>query len=109
MVKVSEKGKSAITQFRPIKIFKDTTLLEAKLLTGRTHQIRVHAAEIGHPIAGDEKYGDKIFNQRIKKLGLKRLFLHAAGISYQSPDHQQMMGVCAIMDSELQALLRKLK
>ena len=49
-------------------------------MTGRTHQIRVHASSIGHPVAGDDKYGDKIFNKSLKKLGLNRLFLHASTI-----------------------------
>lgn len=99
IVKVEERGKSAVTLFRPLKIFTQASLLEARLLTGRTHQIRVHASYIGHPIAGDEKYGDKIFNREMRRYGLRRLFLHAAAISGQWGD--RTLSICAILDSEL--------
>ena len=103
IVKVEESGKSAVTLFRPLKIFTQASLLEARLLTGRTHQIRVHAAHIGHPIAGDEKYGDKIFNRKMRRYGLQRLFLHSAGISGQFGDRE--LSICAILDSELKNCL----
>lgn len=80
MVVVSDQGKVAATRFRPLRFFKNATLMEAQPLTGRTHQIRVHAAFMGHPIAGDQKYGDRLFNQEMRKLGLERLFLHAGSI-----------------------------
>jgi len=78
---ISESGKNAHTEFRLIRVIKDACLVEVEIKTGRTHQIRVHAASIGHPIAGDEKYGDKNFNQKLKRAGLKHLFLHAAALS----------------------------
>src|SRR5512141_3182420 len=78
MVRVDDAGKAALTRFRTIEAFRDATLAEAALFTGRTHQIRVHSAHSGHPIAGDEKYGDREFNLRMREFGLRRLFLHAA-------------------------------
>ena len=80
-VVVDEQGKSSKTRFQPLQRFKDATLISAFPVTGRTHQIRVHAAYIGHEIAHDEKYGNKQFNRYIKTLGLKRLFLHASQLS----------------------------
>jgi 23S rRNA pseudouridine955/2504/2580 synthase len=82
MVKVHEEGKSTLTIFRPLQISDKTSLLEAELHTGRTHQIRVHAAAIGYPVAGDDKYGDAEFNSAMKKFGLNRLFLHAQSVSF---------------------------
>jgi 23S rRNA pseudouridine955/2504/2580 synthase len=57
--------------------------MQATLATGRTHQIRVHAAHVGHPLAGDAKYGDKEANRRFRERGLKRLFLHAAHLDFE--------------------------
>ena len=105
MVKVSQEGKVAVTFFRPLKFFSDTTLLEARPLTGRTHQIRVHAVYAGHPIAGDEKYGDKSFNHEMRKRGLRRLFLHSAGIYCEWEN--KSLGVCAILDVDLINFLKK--
>ncbi|MDR1057546.1 MAG: RluA family pseudouridine synthase [Coxiellaceae bacterium] len=82
IVTVNNGGKESITIFRPLKVGKDVSLLEAELKTGRTHQIRAHASFIGYPIAGDKKYGDAEFNSMMKKLGLRRLFLHAKKISF---------------------------
>lgn len=79
-VRVDSHGKSARTGFKVLHYYPqvNATLLEARPYSGRTHQIRVHAAHAGHPIAGDDKYGDKAFNQALKAQGLNRLFLHAA-------------------------------
>lgn len=108
MVTVHPEGKEAATRFRPLKVFQAATLVEAFPLTGRTHQIRVHAAHLGHPLAGDEKYGDAEFNAAIRKLGLKRLFLHSAGISCQLSD-EEIIGICALLDSDLKDCLKTLK
>lgn len=76
-------GKPSETIFEPLKFFKDTTLLRATLITGRTHQIRVHAADLGFPIVGDGKYGDWEFNRfYVEKYDSKRLFLHAEKLSF---------------------------
>ncbi|MDF5864942.1 pseudouridine synthase [Pseudomonas aeruginosa] len=79
MVEVNVEGKDALTEFRVLRRFGDfATLVEARPITGRTHQIRVHAKHAGHAIAGDPKYGDEDFSREIRELGGKRLFLHAA-------------------------------
>lgn len=79
-VVVDPQGKPSKTIFKPITYFKTATLLSARLLTGRTHQIRVHAAAMGHPVAGDSRYGERAFNQQMRHCGLKRLFLHAESL-----------------------------
>ena len=78
-------GARAVTQFKPLAVGDSATLLGARLLTGRTHQIRVHAAHIGHPILGDDKYGDFDLNRALAKQGVKRLFLHARQLSLLHP------------------------
>lgn len=76
-------GKPSETIFEPVTFFHGTTLLRAKLITGRTHQIRVHAADVGFPLVGDGKYGDWEFNrQYAEKHREKRLFLHAEKLSF---------------------------
>jgi 23S rRNA pseudouridine955/2504/2580 synthase len=85
-VRVAVGGKASVSSFRPVQFFGRTaTLLEVRLETGRTHQIRVHAAHAGHPVAGDEKYGDASFNETLRGLGLTRMFLHASSVSFQWP------------------------
>jgi 23S rRNA pseudouridine955/2504/2580 synthase len=85
-VQVHASGKAAQSDFRPLQFFgKRATLMEVGLLTGRTHQIRVHAAHAGHAVAGDEKYGDPDFNQELAELGLARMFLHAHSVSFEWP------------------------
>jgi 23S rRNA pseudouridine955/2504/2580 synthase len=95
-VRVGAGGKDAVTEFALVEqLAGRASLLEVELHTGRTHQIRVHAAYCGHPVAGDDKYGDPAFNQALRELGLKRMFLHAhrcgfcwpggADVSYSVP------------------------
>jgi 23S rRNA pseudouridine955/2504/2580 synthase len=89
-VKVAAGGKPSVSIFRPVEFFgRIATLLEVMLETGRTHQIRVHAAHAGHPVAGDEKYGDAAFNESMRALGLKRMFLHAHSVSFDWPEGGQ--------------------
>jgi 23S rRNA pseudouridine955/2504/2580 synthase len=83
MVRVGEGGKPSLTFFREVDQYPGARLMQATLGTGRTHQIRVHAAHVGHPLAGDPKYGDKEMNRRLRELGLHRLFLHAAHMSFE--------------------------
>ena len=86
-VKVARGGKEAKTEFVPLQHYaRYASLLEATLHTGRTHQIRVHAAHAGHAVAGDQKYGDTRFNAQLAELGLSRMFLHAHSIAFQWPD-----------------------
>ena len=105
MVHVDEAGKSAATVFNPRRIFHDASLLDVELLTGRTHQIRVHAAWLGHPVAGDAKYGDSGFNRQMRGQGLKRLFLHAASIELQQPRTGKALRIEAPWGNDLAAIL----
>ena len=80
-VRTDESGKSAMSGFSTVRVFRNATRVKVSTATGRTHQIRVHAASVGHPLAGDGKYGDREFNREMRKVGLKRMFLHAAKLS----------------------------
>ena len=84
-VAVKEGGMAAATRVRPLKSAPGFSLLEVRLLTGRTHQIRVHLAHAGHPVLGDDKYGDFALNRELVKTGVKRLFLHAASLAFDHP------------------------
>jgi 23S rRNA pseudouridine955/2504/2580 synthase len=86
-VRVQAGGKSAVSTFSPVQFFRNrASMVEVDLDTGRTHQIRVHAAHVGHPVAGDDKYGDKDFNARMREEGLTRMFLHSHRISFDWPN-----------------------
>ena len=108
-VRVSPEGKAAHTIFRLVQNWQNMSLLSAELKTGRTHQIRVHAASLGHFIIGDEKYGDEMINATKQKLGLKRLFLHAEKLSFLHPVTNEKLNLHAPMPEELQNFLDKLK
>lgn len=82
-------GDDAITEFVPEHAYSGFTLLSARLETGRTHQIRVHLAHLGYPIAGDEKYGIFERNRSLAKQGLNRMFLHATEIRFRHPSTGQ--------------------
>jgi 23S rRNA pseudouridine955/2504/2580 synthase len=84
-VSVDREGRESHTVFRRERAFRDCTLLSAELLTGRTHQIRVHLAHLGFPVAGDDKYGDFDLNRALAKQGLKRMFLHAFELEFKHP------------------------
>ena len=110
MVRVDPvEGKAAHTRFLPLERFRGAVLLQADLDTGRTHQIRVHLQAIGHSVAGDEKYGDAIFNQRLRILGLQRLFLHAALVAFRHPQDGRPMRIEAPLPADLQAVLTQLR
>jgi 23S rRNA pseudouridine955/2504/2580 synthase len=105
-VKVDAGGKDALTEFKLIEHFgARATLLEAMLHTGRTHQIRVHAAYAGHPVAGDAKYGDEAFNERAKAAGLTRMFLHAHSCSFSWPEGGSEQSFNAPLPAALKAVL----
>lgn len=106
MVVVSQSGKAAETFFRRIKKFVQATLVEASPKTGRTHQIRVHAAWLGHPIVGDERYGLSETNKAFKKRGYKRLFLHAAKLEFKHPVTEQILSISAPLPQDLEELLK---
>jgi 23S rRNA pseudouridine955/2504/2580 synthase len=107
-VQVRAEGRVAHTVFRLARPLADFTLLEAELLTGRTHQIRVHAAHMGHPIAGDDKYGDFALNKRLAPTGLKRMFLHAARLAFEHPAEDRTMVLEAPLPPDLTLFLRHL-
>ncbi|MBM3367784.1 MAG: RluA family pseudouridine synthase, partial [Betaproteobacteria bacterium] len=85
-VRVDETvGKTSVTKVKPIHVGEERSLLELRLLTGRTHQIRVHLAHAGHPVIGDDKYGDFEYNRHLAKQGAKRLMLHARRMAFAHP------------------------
>lgn len=107
IVRVNPKGKKSVTIFSVMKRYRNFTLLEALLETGRTHQIRVHAQHIGCPLAGDNKYGLDDINKDIRKSGLKRMFLHALKIGFSLPCGKNIF-IEAPMPSDLSEHLMKL-
>ena len=108
IVRVDAGGKAAETIFHPVSIHGPASLVEVELKTGRTHQIRVHAAHIGHPLAGDEKYGDQNFNRDMKSYGLRRLFLHAHMIEFDNPAGAGVINVSAPLGYDLKQVLDNL-
>lgn len=108
MVRVDPEGKAALSIFEPVNIYGVASLMRIKLVTGRTHQARVHALSTGHPIAGDKKYGTEAFNRAMADKGLKRLFLHASRLRFTLPDGPTI-AVEAALDGELQQLLDRLE
>lgn len=101
-VRVAEEGKIAHTVFRLLARWERFSLLEAELRTGRTHQIRVHLAHLGYPIAGDEKYGDFALNRTLSREGLKRMFLHASQMRLRHP----LDGRELLLEAALPAVLK---
>lgn len=108
VVRVSREGKTAITIFTVLERFKDATLVEAHLLTGRTHQIRVHAQHLGHPLVGDDKYGRDADNAAFKARGLARLFLHARALRLTLPSGKKL-ALEAPLDQDFEAGLEILR
>jgi 23S rRNA pseudouridine955/2504/2580 synthase len=109
MVRVDEAGKDAVSVFVPLNRYAEATLTEVELKTGRTHQIRVHAAHIGHPLAGDSKYGDRDFNRHMRESGLRRMFLHAHLLEFRDPGLEESIQVSAPLDDALRAVLDRLE
>jgi 23S rRNA pseudouridine955/2504/2580 synthase len=109
VVRVNEaEGKAAQTVFRRLRRYDGLTLAEVRLITGRTHQIRVHAAHLGMPVAGDDKYGDADANQLLRALGLKRLFLHASALEFEPSYRDGPLHIEAPLPPELEAVLERL-
>jgi len=104
-VTVRDEGQTAHTIFRRLQSFATFTLLEAELKTGRTHQIRVHTSHLGFPIAGDDKYGDFALNKTLASQGLKRMFLHAASLSFIHPISGERLQIEAPLPEDLQSFL----
>lgn len=109
VVRVHPEGQEAVTTFKPVRHFaKLATLLDISLGTGRTHQIRVHASHAGHPVAGDEKYGDRERDALLKPFGLSRMFLHAHTLTFERPGSREPFSVSAPLPPELQSVLDRL-
>ena len=104
-IKIDYEGKKAYTKFRLMENFGIASLVEISLLTGRTHQIRVHAAHMKHPVAGDDKYGNREFNKVMKQYGLRRLFLHACSLSFSHPVNNKKLAVTAALPDDLSECL----
>ena len=109
MVRVDEKGKDSHTLFKLISSSRLASYMDIELFTGRTHQIRVHAAHCGHPVTGDDKYGDPACNRALKELGLKRLFLHAYRLEFEHPGTQQPFDIVAPLEQALITTLERIE
>ena len=109
IVRVDPEGKTALTKFRFLEAYPGASLMEAELKTGRTHQIRVHAAHAGHPLAGDEKYGAEAFNRCMRGLGLKRMFLHAHYVAFEDRERERSIEVSAPLGADLRKLVQQLE
>jgi 23S rRNA pseudouridine955/2504/2580 synthase len=107
IVRVNQEGKDSTTHFAVMERFRDATLVEASPITGRTHQIRVHAQHHGCPLVGDDKYGDTPLNQALRQQGSRRLFLHAARLDISVTDWEPLT-VQATLPDDLQQFLLNL-
>lgn len=106
-VSVDREGRESQTVFRKKRGLADFTLLSAELLTGRTHQIRVHLTHLGFPIAGDDKYGDFELNRALAKQGVKRLFLHASSLSFSHPLSGAALAFKSALPEEMKSFVDK--
>jgi 23S rRNA pseudouridine955/2504/2580 synthase len=105
-VRVAAAGKDSVSVFKPVQFFGSlATLMEVDIPTGRTHQIRVHASFAGHPLLGDDKYGDRERNAELKRHGLKRTFLHAQSVAFEWPGSGVPFHVSAPLPGELAGVL----
>ena len=102
LVAVAEGGQASETVFRRLARSARASLLEAELLTGRTHQIRVHAAHLKHPVLGDERYGDFELNKELRRDGLKRMFLHAAKLAFAHPLSGEPVAIASPLPKDLE-------
>jgi 23S rRNA pseudouridine955/2504/2580 synthase len=105
-VRVAAAGKDSVSVFKPVQFFGPlATLMEVNIPTGRTHQIRVHASFAGHPLLGDDKYGDRERNAELKRHGLRRTFLHAQSVAFEWPGSGVPFHASAPLPGELSAVL----
>src|SRR5690606_18796523 len=107
-VRVSEEGKPSHSIVRLVKRWADYSLVEVELRSGRTHQIRVHLTHLGFPLCGDDKYGDFALNKRLEGEGLKRMFLHAAKLSFAHPLSGERLSFEATLPGELKDFVDRL-
>ncbi|WP_417879147.1 23S rRNA pseudouridine(955/2504/2580) synthase RluC [Vibrio sp.] len=109
IVRVNPNGKPSETRYKILEKFNQATLVQASPITGRTHQIRVHCQYVGHPIAWDDRYGDRRFDAYTGQVGLNRLFLHAANIQFTHPATDEAMDISAPMEVKLEKALAGLR
>ncbi|MEY3182696.1 MAG: hypothetical protein RLZ35_681 [Pseudomonadota bacterium] len=109
IVRVDPNGQAAKTRFSLLKAYPGASLVEAQPITGRTHQIRVHATHAKHPIGGDEKYGSPEFNKYLRKKSLSRLFLHAHELQLTLPYNGKKLRVIAPLDKALTTFLASMQ
>jgi 23S rRNA pseudouridine955/2504/2580 synthase len=108
IVRVQTEGKNSLTEFSVQHYYTESTLVSAMPITGRTHQIRVHAQFAKHPIIGDEKYGDKEINKKMRQLGCKRLFLHASQLEFTLRSIEKTITLKAELPEDLNQFLKRL-
>lgn len=108
-VRVGDAGKESLTRFSVVESFADATLIQAMPITGRTHQIRVHALYAGFPLCGDDKYGNKDDAAWMKSIGLKRLFLHASEVKFTLSNYDQPVHIQAPLPQDLQKVVAYLR
>jgi ribosomal large subunit pseudouridine synthase C (EC 5.4.99.-) len=109
IVRVNSEGKPSETRFKVEERYTHATLVRCSPVTGRTHQIRVHTLHAGHPIAFDDRYGDREFDKQLANTGLSRLFLHAAALTFTHPGTGETLRIEAPMDSQLKRCLQILR
>ncbi|CAJ0993487.1 Ribosomal large subunit pseudouridine synthase C [Sodalis praecaptivus] len=109
IVRVNSEGKPSETRFKVEERFTLATLVRASPITGRTHQIRVHAQHAGHPIVFDDRYGDGAFDQQLTGCGLNRLFLHAAALRFDHPGSGETLRIESPLDAPLRQCLLYLR
>lgn len=107
-VQLDEEGKPSLSRFSPRNKYKDATLCEVEIFSGRTHQIRVHALALGHPVVGDAKYGERDQNHPMRERGLKRMFLHAHFLQLKPEGDFPKLLLNAPMPDELRDFLQRL-
>lgn len=109
-VQVNPRGKPSLSHFRLLERCSGQSYCEVRIETGRTHQIRAHARHIGHPVAGDDKYGEEAANRKLREqAGLKRLFLHAASLEFTLDGGKQPYSLTAPLAPDLLAVLERLR
>ncbi len=109
IVKVHPDGKPSLTEFKLLCRYEGFSLIEARPITGRTHQIRVHAQYAGHSLVGDEKYGNDEINTAMRIVGIKRLFLHASALAFYLPGSDKLTRVDAPLPADLALPLASLR
>lgn len=108
-VSVGPDGRAARSEFALVERYGGrASFVEITIATGRTHQIRVHAASSGHPVAGDERYGDAAFNAAMQRFGLRRMFLHAQSLSFTWPESDAEFSIAVPLPRELATVLQRL-